>query len=407
MSNSSASRRMPCIGYVDLSMHVDSCIRELIDRGYAKPTIDGYRRGLGLFSRWVTRDRTSWNTDEELVRRFLSSRRHVHARPTLSAAVHHLLRFVRSRGCIIADNHDAAGIEEELQRFDTYLERTCGMAAKTRQVRTHFIRRFLCARFPCGGIDLTDCNPQQIRRFVTDAVQGWKPGSVAVLCGAIRSYLRFRAVHGDRTGALVAAVPTVAAWRTNSLSTALTEVEIELFLDAFDCTTREGGRNYAIAHCLVDLGLRAGEVARLELEDLNWREGTLRLRRTKGKRVDVLPIPTRTGQAIVQYLQQRQIQRSNRALFVRHRPPLDAPLTVAVVYWAMRQAYDRAGIARPWAGTHCLRHSLACRLVNVGTPLKEIADVLRHRSLNTTMIYAKSNMAQLAAVAMPWPGRVS
>ncbi len=88
MSNSSASRRMPRFGYVDLSMHVDSCIRELIDRGYAKPTINGYRRGLGLFSRWVTRDRTSWwNTDEELVRRFLSSRGHVHARPTLSAAV--------------------------------------------------------------------------------------------------------------------------------------------------------------------------------------------------------------------------------------------------------------------------------------------------------------------------------
>jgi site-specific recombinase XerD len=121
----------------------------------------------------------------------------------------------------------------------------------------------------------------------------------------------------------------------------------------------------------------------------------------------MLPIPARTGQAIVQYLQRRPTQRSNRALFVRHRPPLDAPLTVEIVYWAMRQAYDRAGIARPWAGTHCLRHSLACHLVNVGTPLKEIADVLRHRSLNTTMIYAKSNIAQLAAVALPWPGRVS
>jgi integrase len=197
------------------------------------------------------------------------------------------------------------------------------------------------------------------------------------------------------------------AWPQTSLPTALTKVEIDLFLDAFDCTSPEGGRNYAIARSLAVLGLRAGEVARLELEDLNWREGTLRLRRTKDKRVDMLPIPARTGQAIVQYLQRRPTQRSNRALFVRHRPPLDAPLTVEIVYWAMRQAYDRAGIARPWAGTHCLRHSLACHLVNAGTPLKEIADVLRHRSLNTTMIYAKSNIAQLAAVALPWPGRAS
>jgi len=109
----------------------------------------------------------------------------------------------------------------------------------------------------------------------------------------------------------------------------------------------------------------------------------------------------------VQYLQRRPTQRSNRALFVRHRPPLDAPLTVEIVYWAMRQAYGRAGIARPWTGTHCLRHSLACHLVNAGTPLKEIADVLRHGSLNTTMIYAKANIGQLAAVVLPWPGRVS
>jgi integrase len=223
----------------------------------------------------------------------------------------------------------------------------------------------------------------------------------------MRSYLRFRALHGERTGALTAAVPRIPNWRTTSSSTGLTEVEIELFLDAFVCTSPEGSRNHAIARCLVDLGLRAGEVARLELDDLNWREGTLRLKRTKGKRVDMLPIPARTGQAIVQYLQRRRTQRSNRALFVRHRPPLDAPLTVAIVSWAMRLAYDRAGIARPWAGTHCLRHSLACHLVNVGTPLKEIADVLRHRSLNTTMIYAKSNITQLAAVALPWPGRVS
>jgi integrase/recombinase XerD len=407
MSYSTTSRGRSGIDYTGLSTHVDACLHELIERGYAKRTIDRYRCALDHFSRWVTRDRTPWNREEELVRRFLSSHLNVCDRLHLSAALRHLLRFLRARGYIIAGNDGAGRIEEEVRRFDTYLERICGLASKTRQVRTHFIHRFLSARFPRGPIDLSDCNPQQIRRFVMDTVQGWRPGSVAVLCGAMRSYLRFRAVHGERTGALMAAVPSIADWRTTSLTTALTEVEIDLFLDAFDCTSPEGGRNYAIARCLVDLGLRAGEVARLELEDLNWRKGTLRLRRTKGKRVDMLPIPARTGQAIVQYLQRRPTQRSNRALFVRYRPPLDAPLTVEIVYWAMRQAYDRAGIARPWAGTHCLRHSLACHLVNVGTPLKEIADVLRHRSLNTTMIYAKSNIAQLAAVALKWPGRVS
>jgi integrase/recombinase XerD len=115
----------------------------------------------------------------------------------------------------------------------------------------------------------------------------------------------------------------------------------------------------------------------------------------------------RTGQAIVEYLQRRKARRSNRALFVRQRPPLDARLTVEIVYSVMRQAYARASIAKPWSGTHCLRHSLACHLVNAGVPLKGIADVLRHRSLNTTTIYAKTNITQLAAVALPWPGSVS
>ena len=162
-----------------------------------------------------------------------------------------------------------------------------------------------------------------------------------------------------------------------------------------------------MALCLADLGLRVGEVARIQLEDLNWHRGTLRLRRTKGKRIDELPLPVRTGQAIVQYLQRRTARRSNRALFVRQRPPLDAQLTVEIVYAVMRRAYARAGIVKPWSGTHRLRHSLACHLVNAGVPLKGIADVLRHRSLNTTAIYAKANITQLTAVALPWPGRAS
>jgi site-specific recombinase XerD len=232
----------------------------------------------------------------------------------------------------------------------------------------HLVTLSLSARFARGLIDLADCSPQQIRQFVTGATQGWRQSSVAVLCGALRSYFRFRALRGECTDTLTAAVPRVAQWRAASLPTALSEAEIERFLSNFIRTTTEGRRNYAIALCLVDLGLRAGEVARLQLEDLNWREGTLQLKRTKGKLIDVLPLPVRTGQAIVQYLERRTARRPYRALFVRQRPPLDAPLTVEIVRAAMRQVYARAGIAKPWSGTHCLRHSLACRLVNAGIP---------------------------------------
>lgn len=407
MSRSTARRQTFSIDISGLPMHVDACIRELIERGYASLTIENYRRGLNQFSRWVVRYKTPWIGEEELVRRCLSSRIVICNRTSLSAAIHHLLRFLRDRQCLNTSGNPETAIDEEVQRFDAYLDRVCGLALKTRRMRTDFVRRFLWSQFSRGPIDLSHCKPLHIRRFVVDTVDGWKPSSVAALCGSMRAYLRFRAVHGDHTEALIAAVPRVALRGTTPLHTALNDVEIERFLASFDCTGIEGSRNYAIACCLVDLGLRAGEVARLKLDDLDWRAGTLQMRRTKSKRVDVLPMPARTGQAIVQYLQRRPVQRSNRAVFARHRPPLDAPLTVEIVQWAMRQAYERAGVSRPWTGTHCLRHSLACRMVNEGTSLKEIADVLRHRSLNTTMIYAKSNIAQLAAVALPWPGRVS
>ena len=129
------------------------------DRPYAQRTIDRYRCGLDYFSHWVNRDRTPWNGEEELVRRFLSSHRHVCDRLALSAALRHLLRFLRARGYVIAGNHGAARIEGEVLRFDTYLERVCGLASKTRKVRTHFIRRAQLPSISCrvrgthGGAD--------------------------------------------------------------------------------------------------------------------------------------------------------------------------------------------------------------------------------------------------------------
>jgi integrase/recombinase XerD len=416
MSDPKISKRRPSADANALSAHIGACVHELIDQGYAKLTVDRYRCALRHFSHWLTRDKIAWIGQEEAsVRRFLTTHLpscdctgpYGRKRPNLSAALHQLLRSLRTHGHTTAGNPGAGAIEEEVQRFNAYLERVCGLAPKTCRLRTDFVRRFLLARFAQGHIDLADCRPQQVRQFVTGATQGWKQSSVAVLCGALRSYLRFRALRGECADPLMAAVPSVAQWRATSLPTALSEAEVERFLSNFDRTSTEGRRNYAMALCLVDLGLRAGEVARLQLEDLNWREGTLQLMRTKGKRIDVLPLPVRTGQAIVQYLKRRTARRANRALFVRQRPPLDAPLTVEIVSAAMRQAYARAGIAKPWSGTHCLRHSLACRLVNAGIPLKEIADVLRHRSLNTTTIYAKVNVTQLAMVALPWPGRAS
>ena len=154
----------------------------------------------------------------------------------------------------------------------------------------------------------------------------------------------------------------------------------------------------------MDLGLRANEVARIELDDLNWYEGTLRIRTTKSRRVDLLPLPVPTGQAIVQYLRNARPKTASRTLFVRHRAPMDVPVSTAVVRGTVRLAFARCGLSARYSGTHVLRRTAATRWLEAGANLKDIADLLRHRCLDTSTIYAKVDLAKLAVIAAPWPG---
>jgi len=302
---------------------------------------------------------------------------------------------------------DEWAVQEELDRFDIYLEKVCGLALRTRLLRIHYLSKFLPSVFKHGPIDLATLRPKDIEQFVIHHGEGCTRGSIQVICCCLRTYLRFRAFEGDCTEALIAAVPRIRYWQLASLPKRLTDQELKQFLAAFDRTTVDGRRNYPMARCLVDLGLRAGEVARLKLEHFDWRQGTLQIVGSKGRRVDVLPLPVQTGRAIVQYLRNARPKCASRDLFVRHMAPLDRPLTTEIVRWAMRCAYARAGLSRPYPGSHALRHSFACRLFNAGASLKEIADVLRHRSLNSSTIYTKVDLKRLTAVALPWPGRTA
>jgi integrase len=160
-----------------------------------------------------------------------------------------------------------------------------------------------------------------------------------------------------------------------------------------------------MVRCLVDLGLREREVVSLELDDIDWEAGTLRIRKGKSLRVDVLPLPHTTGSAIAAYLRSERPTTVNRRVFVRHMAPTDEPIRPDVVRNTVRLAYRRCGL--PYTRVHILRHTLASRLLETGGTLKEVADMLRHRDLDTSMIYAKVDIGRLAAVAMPWPGSMA
>lgn len=188
-----------------------------------------------------------------------------------------------------------------------------------------------------------------------------------------------------------------------SLPKWLSAEELTRLLGAFDRSTATGRRDYAIARCFIDLGLRTTEIARLQLDDVAWHEGTVRIR-GKGRRVDLLPLPAVTGRAIVEYLRRGRPVTPVRGLFVRHRPPVGKPVSPCIVRNAVRFAARRCGLGQCIHGPHILRHTVAKRLLQQGASLKQIADVLRHRCLDTTGIYAKVDLAALSRVALPWPG---
>lgn len=399
-----------------LSSYVSAYVRDLSEHEYSANTVGFYLHSVAHFSHWLAKRKIELSRiNERLVRRFITvhlpdcdceGRCRKKQDATLSAALRHLLRVLRLKGCIPPGGGSACRVvQEELDRFDIYLERVCGLAPKTRLLRIHYLGKFLTSRFKHGPINLAVLKPKDIEQFVIRHGEGCTRGSIQVICSCLRAYLRFRAFEGNRTEALLAAVPRIRSWRLASLPKRLTDQELKQFLAAFDRTTTNGRRNYAMARCLVDLGLRVGEVARLKLEHFDWRNGTLQIVGAKGRRADILPLPVETGRAIVQYLRKARPKCTSGALFVRHMAPLDRPLTTAIVCWAMRCAYARAGFSKPWPGSHALRHSFACRLLNAGASLKEIADVLRHRSLNSTTIYTKVDQKRLTAVALPWPGR--
>jgi integrase len=200
-------------------------------------------------------------------------------------------------------------------------------------------------------------------------------------------------------------ISSPAHWNLASLPRALSDTDVDRLLASFTSALPSPKRGYAIIRCALDMGLRRGEIAKLMLADIDWRAGTVTLKDTKSRRQDILPLPESTGQALADYLRHERPITSNPAVFVRRLAPHDQPIGADAIARVIRDAYQRIGLTH--SRTHALRHTLACRLLEHGCSLKEVADVLRHRSLNTSLIYAKLDNSKLAAVALPWPGSAS
>jgi site-specific recombinase XerD len=317
--------------------------------------------------------------------------------------LNHLLA-VLGENKLASETKLSAHLDTELQDFCEYASDVCGLAPATLISRRQWIGRFLVHQFPKRNVTMSRLSAKQIRDFFSSQCRGYRPGTAQVVASAIRSYLRFRALqHADQVESLLAAVPSAACWRLAALPQYLETDEVASLMAAFDRTLPQHQRDYAILRCLVDL-LRSCEVAALCLDDIDWKNGTLTVCTEKSQRCDVLPLPSTTGRAIAEYLRTARPANESRAVFVRHRAPFHLPVSPSVIRSVVRQAAARSGLMNRLHGPHRLRHSAATRMLHRGATLKQIADILRHRSLDTTAIYAKVDVPRLAAIAQPWPG---
>ena len=399
----------------ELAPYVDAFMLHLFDCRYASNTINNYLAGLSHFAHWTTLCNIDVKSiDEKLIQQFLNDhlpRCNCEApvfltRKDSRAALGHLLVLLRANAVIADPAIGLTPVDEELQRFDDHMNHVRGLAPSTRKTNLCFIRRLLLGQFGDQAVVISAILPDHIRQFVASQSKLCKvTTSISAPISALRGYFRYRATLGDRVHQLIGVANFPANWQQASLPKTLSNSEVECLLAALVHDGTAALRTAAIVHCALDLGLRSCEVAHLGLDDIDWSAATITLRGTKGRREDVMPLPAATGQAIADYLKYERPPTSNRAVFVRNIAPRDQPVGPDLIRKSIRQAYARAGL--PYTRSHLLRHTMASRLLAGGSSLKEVADVLRHRSLNTTLIYAKLDSKNLAEVALPWPGSVS
>jgi site-specific recombinase XerD len=288
-----------------------------------------------------------------------------------------------------------------LARYEEHLRRERALAPSTIAAYRYFVRKFLVERLDDSEV-LDILKAPAIRDFLLAHVRSLSPRRAQTLANSLRSFLRFLFSRGETAVDLSFAVPTVRQWRLSGVPRHLPAQDVERLLRSCDVTTATGRRDHAILLLLARLGLRAGEVLALELDDLDWQEGEIAVR-GKGLARDLLPLFPDVGAAIALYLRKDRPPGRSRRLFMCMKAPHRGFSNSRSITTIVERAFARAGLHPAARGAHTLRHSLATEMLRRGASLREIGEVLRHRSAKTTEIYAKLDFGALREVALPWP----
>jgi integrase/recombinase XerD len=397
-----------------LANHLGAFVSSLIDQQYTASVVYIKARHALAFDRWL-RKRGVVLADvgdvhiERYQHRARRGRRRIRAetRRRERYEVTQLLQFLRGRGVCPAARFETTATDDLAARYGQHLQDQQGLATATIERYRTVARRFLHERFGEGAVDLRALRTADVIVFVQRQTQCLQPPALKCVVNAMRSFLRYAQYRGEVDTRLVAAVPIVAAWTTTPpVPKAISSEHAQRAIESCDPRTTVGMRDRAVLLLLARLGLRAHEIIALRLEDCDWDSGHLRVRGKNG-REQLLPMPVDVGVAIAAYLRQGRPQSQDRHLFLRSMAPVRGLMPGSdAIGTIVRHALQRAQVDAPHRGSHQFRHALAVRLLQGGASLREIGEVLRHQSPQTTSIYARVDISALRSLAMPWPGVV-
>jgi integrase/recombinase XerD len=374
---------------------------KLKNAGYSPLSAVTQKRLLAHLSRWLEAKRLSVaDLTDARIQEFLDSRRATGCTWLVTReGLMPLLELLRDLEALPAPDVPVAGssVDLLLARFHRYLLEERGLVATTADAYVNRARRFVVGCAPTG--QLHEVSTGDVTRAILAESTSLSVGAAQFFVAALRSFLRFCSMEGLVAPDLSAAALAVTGRRRSFSPKGINSSDAKALLSSCDRRTAVGRRDYAVIVTLLRLGLRASEVAALRLEDVNWRNAEVVVL-GKGRRYSRLPLPTDVGEAIAQYLQHGRPTTTSREVFVAAQAPLVA-IGRGGIASIVRRACVRAGL--PEIGTHRLRHTLACEMIRRGVPLAKIGQVLRHRSLTSTAIYARVDLDQLRQLAQPWP----
>lgn len=398
-----------------LSPHLPAFVTSLIDQGYAVVCVRAKAWRAVEFDAWLDVQGVGLVEVQDahveaFLRRPYQPRSDCRGTPRRHEppAIRQLLQYLRAQGLCAAPALALTPTDELAACFAQHLQHERGLAATTIGYYRTLARDFLAHRFGSGDIDLGAIRATDVIGFVRREAQRLRPRGLKHVVNGLRAFLRYAQYRGEIKGALISAVPAVAAWTTTPpLPRAISAEHARRVIASCDLNTAVGRRDRAVLLLLARLGLRGGEVLALLLEDIDWNAGLLRVRGKNGHQC-LMPLPVDVGQAIAAYLRQGRPASPDRHVFLRTRAPHRCLLHGSDgIGSIVRNAIERAGVDAPHKGSHQFRHALAVGMLRGGASLAEIGEILRHRSQLSTSIYAKVDLAALRPLALPWPGSLS